>query len=111
MDLQDIKITRIDISEWLIKAIRSAKEKPDGSGNLWKLNESKEIVEFELRHKDFDYNIDFDLYYDSNHVSKIDVDCKIGNHSHVSELYPDTDMIDFDDNKLEQIYSAVLSHF
>lgn len=113
MNLTDIKILKIDCTDWLIKAIYSAKEHPDGSKNIWKFtDENKEIVEFELTHPDFNFFIDFDLYYDSCDVQAKDVDCQFdGSYSHVSDLYPNSDMIDFDDNRLEEIYSAVLSHF
>ncbi len=113
MDLTDIKILKIGVTDWLIKAIRSAKEHPDNDKkNVWKFaDENKEVVEFELTHPDFNFFIDFDLYYDSCHVSKQDVDCEFKNYHHVSDLYPESDMIDFDDNRLEEIYRAVLSHF
>lgn len=111
MDLTDIKVLKIDVTDWLIKAIYAAKEHPDKSKNVWSLNDDKTIVEFSLTHPDFNFFIDFDLYYDSCHVSKIDTDCKFRNYHHVSDLYPETDMIDFDDNRLEEIYRAVLSHF
>ena len=71
----------------------------------YKINEAKDIIEFCLKHKDFDFFIDFNISCD------FEIDVEFKNYSHVSDLYPETDMIDFDDNRLEEIYQAVLSHF
>lgn len=110
MNLYKIKILKIDITDILIDMIRDSKQHPDKSKNIWKLNESKDIIEFELKHEDFDFFIDFDLH-DNCHIIKPYVDCIFKNYSHVSDIYPNTDMIDFDDDRLEEIYKAVLSHF
>ena len=99
MNLDKIKVVKIDISEWLIAAIYSAKE--NESENRFLLNEFNDIIEFNLTHPDFDFFIDFDIYEDPG----ISVDFK--NFSHVSESIED---VDFDDSKLDKIYSAVLSH-
>ena len=111
MNLDKIKVLKIDITGWLIDAIYNSEQHPvknkprDISKNVWKLNEALDIVEFELTHEDFDFYIDFDLY------AGRDIDCEFKNYSHVSNLYSESDMIDFDDNRLKEIYKAVLSHF
>ena len=108
MNLDKIKVLKIDITEWLIDAIYSAKE--NESKNRFILAEDFDIIEFNLTHEDFDFFIDFDLYYDSCHVSKLDVSCEFKNYSHVSDMYPEPYMIDFDDTKLDKITKAVLTH-
>lgn len=108
MDLDKIKILKIDITDWLIDAIYNSKEHPDKSKNVFTFNRERDIVEFELKHEDFDFNIDFNIYEPNNEG---DYDCEFKNYSHVSDLYPDSEMIDFDDNRSDEIYRAVLSHF
>jgi len=110
MDLKYIKVLKVDITDWLIKAIYSAKQHPDESDFTFKLDEHGEIIEFQLKHVDFDFFIDFDLYYDDCNVDEIDVSCEFKNYNHVSNLYPEPDMIDFDDLRLNEICKAVLSN-
>lgn len=116
MNLKDIKILKIDITEWLIKAIRESKQHPDKSDFVYTIED--EIIKFTLEHEDFTFYIDFDLYInDPVPVHKLFMsgsvisDCEFKNYSHISDLYPESDMIDFDDDRLEEIYKAVLSHF
>ena len=58
--MEGIKIIEIDITDWLIKRVYEAKHMETEQRFLF--NSFGDVIEFELKHKDFDFFIDFHVH-------------------------------------------------